>query len=157
MEEKQTPRLKESLKWLADLSEGANKTAEFDFLNLQGLRIVRAREGYLLCNFVLPSRLSDGDGNWEAGAMATLIDDVGSVVVVTATGTVKATLDLSISYISPAKVQEEIEIEAKVVGPKGKLALVVVEVKRKADAKLIAIAQQWMASIGLTTSQLSKL
>lgn len=52
---------------------------------------------------------------------------------------------------------EEIEIEARVAGPKGKLALAVVEVRRKANAKLIAIAQQWMASISLNPSKASKL
>lgn len=54
-------------------------------------------------------------------------------------------------------LQEEIEIEARVAGPKGKLALAVVEVRRKANAKLIAIAQQWMASISLNPSKASKL
>lgn len=53
--------------------------------------------------------------------------------------------------------QEEVEIESKVVvaGQKGKLAMVVVEVRRKDDGKLIALAKQWLASVNLTGDQLS--
>lgn len=58
MEERENLRLKNSLKWLADLSKGVNKAREFDFLNLEGLRVIRAQKGYLLCNFVVPSRLT---------------------------------------------------------------------------------------------------
>lgn len=37
------------------------------------------------------------------------------------------------------------EIEAKVVGEKGRLMSVVVEVRRKDNGELIALAKQWMA------------
>jgi len=52
--------------------------------------------------------------------------------------------------------QEEVEIESKVVGAgsKGKLAMVVMEVRRKDSGKLIALAKQWLASVNLTGDQL---
>ena len=43
------------------------------------------------------------------------------------------------------------EIEAKVVGEKGKLISVVIEVRRKDNGELIALARQWMSSNSITT------
>lgn len=43
-------------------------------------------------------------------------------------------------------LQEEVEIEAKVTGKKGKLVSVEVEVRKKDNGDLIAIAKQWTAS-----------
>lgn len=52
-------------------------------------------------------------------------------------------------------LQEEIEIEAKVVKERGRLILHVVEVRRKNSGELIAIGKQWMASKGqVSTSRL---
>ncbi|MBA0693979.1 hypothetical protein Goari_004315 [Gossypium aridum] len=73
----------------------------------------------------------DPDGNWEVGAMFTLIDDVGAASIYSAADHVKASLDFNISFHSTARTQEEVEIEAKVIAEKGKLSLVVVEIRRK--------------------------
>lgn len=42
--------------------------------------------------------------------------------------------------------QEEVEVEAKVVGDKGRITSVLVEVRRKSNRELIALGKQWMAS-----------
>jgi len=42
--------------------------------------------------------------------------------------------------------QEEVEVEAKVVGDKGRITSVLVEVRRKSNGELIALGKQWMAS-----------
>ncbi|KAK9030805.1 hypothetical protein V6N11_032216 [Hibiscus sabdariffa] len=85
------------------------------------------------------------DGNWHVGAMATLIDDVGAAAIYSVADHVKASLDFNISFHTTAKIHEEVEIEAKVVGEKGKLSLVVVEI-RKRNGELIALGKQWMAT-----------
>ncbi|KAF2301194.1 hypothetical protein GH714_020762 [Hevea brasiliensis] len=87
----------------------------------------------------------DGHGNWHVGAMATLIDDVGAAAILSLTGHIKGSLDFNISFYFPAKIQEEVEIEAKVVGEKGRLVSVVVEVRKKDNGELIALAKQWMS------------
>ncbi|KAF8025601.1 hypothetical protein BT93_F2442 [Corymbia citriodora subsp. variegata] len=145
-----------TVRLLEDICNGVS-SHEFEFLSLQGLRVVRARKDSFLCSFVVPDRLSDRDGNWHAAAMATLMDDVGVVTVYCATGNLKTTLDFCVSYLSTVKIQEEVEIEAKVVGAgsKGNAALVVVEVRRKDSGKLIALAKQWLASFNMTVDQLS--
>ncbi|KAL3735879.1 hypothetical protein ACJRO7_024925 [Eucalyptus globulus] len=84
----------------------------------------------IVCTFVVPDRLS---GRELARGSATLVDDIGAATAYCATGNVKATLDFCVSYLSTVKIQEEVEIESKVVGAgsKGKLAMVVAEVKEE--------------------------
>ncbi|XVF24955.1 hypothetical protein REPUB_Repub13aG0172200 [Reevesia pubescens] len=137
--------LQKSLKWLEILSKGTT-SHELDQITLKGLQILHGQKGFIRCNFVVPTRASDTDGNWHVGAMATLIDVVGSAAIYSVANHVKASLDFNISFHSTAKIQEELEIEAKVTGEKGKLSQVVVEVRRKENGELIALGKQWMAS-----------
>ncbi|KAJ8756052.1 hypothetical protein K2173_024599 [Erythroxylum novogranatense] len=114
-----------------------------DALCIQGLKVVDSQKGFLRCSFIVPDRISDAEGNWHAGAMATLIDDVGAAAVFS-TGKPSVSVDFNISFLSTAKVQEEVEIEAKVTGEEGRLTLVAVEVRRKNGGQLVALAKQWM-------------
>ncbi|KAJ8640817.1 hypothetical protein MRB53_017511 [Persea americana] len=47
---------------------------------------------------------SDKDGNWRAGAIATLIDNVVSLAIASATGYIKISVAFDISYFSMAKI-----------------------------------------------------
>ncbi|KAK7381660.1 hypothetical protein VNO80_00206 [Phaseolus coccineus] len=89
--------------------------------------------------------LLDESGNWHVSAIATLVDTIGSVVPYTVNQCNHVTLDLSISYYTTAKLQEEVEIEAKVVGKKDKLSSVIVEVRKKQNGELVALGKLWMA------------
>ncbi|GMI93789.1 hypothetical protein like AT3G16175 [Hibiscus trionum] len=150
--------VQKSLKWLADRSEG-NIRQELEPLALKGLHLVHAQKGSIRCSFVVPSRASDPDGNWHVGAMATLIDDVAAAAIYSVVDHVKVSLDFSISFHSTAKIQEEVEIEAKAVAMKGKLSQAVVEIRRKRNGELIALGKQWMAThkASVKPSQVSKL
>ncbi|KAI9180854.1 hypothetical protein LWI28_008743 [Acer negundo] len=141
-----------SVRWLQGLAEGATGSSEFEVLTLAGLEIVEARERFIRCNFIVPLRLADENGNWQVGAMATVIDDVGAAAIYTLGGNIKLSVDFNISFYSTAKIQENIEIEAKAVGDTGKLTSVQVEVRRKDNGEVIALAKQWMASSNLTAS-----
>ncbi|KDP37258.1 hypothetical protein JCGZ_06314 [Jatropha curcas] len=134
-----------SNRWLQALSKGTTGH-QLEAFSLDGLEILEAHEGFIRCNFVVSNRISDGNGNWHVGAMATLIDDVGAAAIFSLSGHVKASLDFSISCYSTAKIQEEVEIEAKAVGEKGRLMSVLIEVRRKGNGELIALGKQWMAS-----------
>ncbi|KAG6782171.1 hypothetical protein NC652_008323 [Populus alba x Populus x berolinensis] len=133
-----------SNRWLEDLSNGLGH--QLEAITLEGLKIVKAHKGFALCNFFVSNRISDADGNWHVGAMATLIDDVGAAAIYSYGGHIKASVDLNISFLSTAKIQEEVEVEAKVVGDKGRITSVLVEVRRKSNGELIALGKQWMAS-----------
>ncbi|XVF24956.1 hypothetical protein REPUB_Repub13aG0172300 [Reevesia pubescens] len=121
---------------------------ELEKLAAEGLQIVHVGKGFVRCNFIVSARVSDGDGKWHAGAIATIMDIIGSIAMYSATATTRAkvTTDYNISYYSSAKIQEEVEIESKVIGNRGKLTSFVVEIKRKDDGELIAIGKQWTVS-----------
>ncbi|KAF3450727.1 hypothetical protein FNV43_RR06816 [Rhamnella rubrinervis] len=136
---------KKSRKWLEDLSKRVT-SHDMEAKALEGLQVIHVHRGFVLCNFLVPTCLSDQHGNWHVGAMATLIDDVGAAAIYSSVGHVKVSVDFNVSYFSTAKIQEEIEIEAKVVGELGKLSSVIVQVRRKCNGQLIALGKQWMAS-----------
>ncbi|XWS18984.1 hypothetical protein CRYUN_Cryun32bG0091800 [Craigia yunnanensis] len=138
-------QIQRSLKWLEDVTTGAIGY-ELESRTVRGLQVVQAERGFLRCNFIVPDLASDVNGNWHVGAIATIIDNVGGAAVYSIGDRLNVTVNFNISYYSTAKIQEEVEIEAKVIGKKGKLISVVVEVRKKDNGELIAIGKQWTAS-----------
>ncbi|KAL5729161.1 hypothetical protein ACHQM5_002149 [Ranunculus cassubicifolius] len=110
-------------KWVEALSEGV-VGPEIETKCLQGLKVVRAEKGFFLCTFVVPKTLSDKDGNWHTGAIAILLDDLAATAVASLEGKIKLSVDFDISFLSSVKIEEEVEIEAKVLSHKGKLTSV---------------------------------
>ncbi|KAK1561128.1 hypothetical protein Q3G72_034779 [Acer saccharum] len=149
--------VQKSVRWLQGLTLGTIGH-ELEALTHAGLQIVEAREGFIRCNFIVPSHLADEDGNWHVGAMATLIDSVGGAATHSFSGHVKTSVDFNISFCSTAEIQEEVEIEAKVVGNRGKLTSVQIEVRRRGNGEVIALGNEWMVSTNISSSQkMSKL
>ncbi|KAI4329235.1 hypothetical protein L6164_021522 [Bauhinia variegata] len=144
--------LQQSLKRLRDLSSGA-LGQQLGALTAKGLRAIEAKEGFLLCSFIIHSTLSDENGNWHVGAIATLVDALGNLAVHSLLGCVSVTVDFSVSFFSTAKVQEEVELEAKVLGKKDKLTYGIVTVRKKENGELVALGKQWMAPSPSNTSQ----
>ncbi|CAN1168430.1 hypothetical protein LINPERPRIM_LOCUS19208 [Linum perenne] len=99
--------------------------------------------------------ITDEDGNWHVGAMATLVDVVGLFAVYSLVGHFKATVDFSFSLFSTAKALEEVELEGKVVGEKERLASV--EVRKTSNRELIALGKQWMSAHSKSLHSSSKL
>lgn len=60
-------------------------------------------------------------------------------------------LDLKLIFMS--LVQEEVELEAEIVGDMGKLICVVVKVTRKENGQLVALGKQWMSPFSIKTHQ----
>ncbi|KAL5860308.1 hypothetical protein ACOSQ4_001604 [Xanthoceras sorbifolium] len=143
--------LEKTVKRLNDLSKGELGHG-LEAITVTAIQIVEARHGFLRCFFTVPITVTDKDGNWHAGAVATLIDVIGATAVYSLAGYVHVSVDFSISFYSTAKIQEEVEIEAKVVGYRGKLPCVEVDIRRKDNGELIALGRQWMA-LHKTSSQ----
>ncbi|EXB74528.1 hypothetical protein L484_026225 [Morus notabilis] len=135
-------KIQESRRSLEGKSKGTMGTA-VETSSSEGLQILQAHQGFFRCHFVVPDHLLDQHGNWHAGAIATLIDIVGAAAVYSIAGHAQASVDFTVSFFSTAKFQEEIEIEAKVVGGQGNLIAFVVEIIRKSSGELIAIGKQW--------------
>ncbi|XP_039005856.1 uncharacterized protein LOC120133318 [Hibiscus syriacus] len=137
-----------SREWMQEAATKGTARVELENRAAQGLIIDHLQKGFMRFTFVIPPSASDANGNWQAGAIATIMDIIASMAIFTETGTARGqvTMDYNISYYSSAKIQEEVEIDAKVIGSKGKLTSVAVEVRRKYDGELIAVAKQWTAS-----------
>ncbi|XP_054782916.1 uncharacterized protein LOC129290223 [Prosopis cineraria] len=156
---KEDSSLQSTLELLRTVLEHASASGrQILFLSTNNIRVAQARKGFLLCNYILPNGVSDENGNWHAGAVATLIDNIGTLATYSFVPVFNVSVDFSISIFSPAKVQEEVEVEAKVVGKKERLTCVAVQIRKKGNGELIALGKQWMAATNtLASHQTSKL
>ncbi|ONM03183.1 FHA domain-containing protein FHA2 [Zea mays] len=117
-------------------------------------------DGRVVCSLRVGAPLTDAEGRWHAGAIAVAADNVCAAAVFTALGADVLTVQYSLSYFSPAHLDEEVEMEGRVVGRKAALAAATVEVRKKESGELVAICRQWMAPLSTTkvsTSTSSKL
>ncbi|KAK7294212.1 hypothetical protein RJT34_17099 [Clitoria ternatea] len=143
-EEMKDSSLEVIVKRIQDLANGT-VGHEVETSTTRGIRVVKAHIGFILCHFIIHNDVLDENGNWHVGAIATLVDIIASLASFSISPSFQVTLDFSISYYSTAKIQEEVEIEAKVVGKKDELTSVIVEVKKKENGELIALGKLWMA------------
>ncbi|KAI3862340.1 hypothetical protein MKW92_013900 [Papaver armeniacum] len=148
MRKNENESLKMAKDWIQSLAQG-RQGREIETQALQNLYSVHVQKGLIQCNFRVPKSLSDRDGNWHVGAIATLIDIIGASAIVTVVGNINVSVDFNISYFSTAKIDEEVEIEAKVLGHKGNLSSNMVVIKNKENGELIAVGKQWMSAFDL--------
>ncbi|EXC01493.1 hypothetical protein L484_022070 [Morus notabilis] len=71
---------------------------------LKGIRVDRVEAGLVVCTFKVPPRLTDRDGKLATGAIANLVDEVGSVLVHVESPSMNVSVDMSISFLSTAEV-----------------------------------------------------
>nr|ABR17847.1 unknown [Picea sitchensis] len=148
---------KRATQWLQSLQNTATPTPEtssvrdrcdrpFFYANLvlRGIQYHQITHGRLLCTFTVPSCLSDESGHWRASALMTLVDMICVAVIMTCGLPLKASVDYNVSYISPVKVHDEIEIDARVLGHNGGLSTVDVKLRNKGTGDLVAQARQSM-------------
>ncbi|GLJ41995.1 hypothetical protein SUGI_0869380 [Cryptomeria japonica] len=91
--------------------------------------------GHVVCTWTVPARLTDASGALYAGVIATIVDDIGCVASLSDSQPQKVSVDMNISYISTAKVNDEIEVDARVLGHKGGFSMTYVNLKNKATDK----------------------
>ncbi|MFQ6668833.1 hypothetical protein Gotur_034335 [Gossypium turneri] len=138
--EMENDSVKKSLVWLhavlqSKIGHGLEATV------LQGLQITHAEKGLMRFDFVVPNAVSDVDGNWHVGALATMLDLIGPVT--------------TFSFANRVISTETVEIESKVIANRGNLIHVVVEVRRKGNGEVIALGKLWMASDKRTVAEVS--
>ncbi|KAM0908143.1 hypothetical protein ACQ4PT_015650 [Festuca glaucescens] len=109
-------------------------TRPYDAFTVAGLRVDAIEPGRALFSFTVPPRLT-----MHGGTVASLVDLVGSAVIFAGgSPTTGVSLDITISYLNVARANEEIEIEAKVLGIGETTGCVTVEVRRKATGEVLA-------------------
>jgi acyl-coenzyme A thioesterase 13 len=107
---------------------------------LAGLELVAAGGGHVRARLVVGRRVQNFAGGLHGGAIATLVDVVGTFAIVTADkdGRPGVSTDLNVSYCGPAIPDEAIVVEARVLRAGKSFAFVSVEVTREGDGKLVA-------------------
>ncbi|CAB4282322.1 unnamed protein product [Prunus armeniaca] len=95
----------ESVSQLVIPAKGYGESSFYEAFALRGIRLDRVEPGVLVvCSFKVPPRLADRSGNLANGAIANLIDIVGAAVAYVPGHPLNVSVDISISYISTAKL-----------------------------------------------------
>lgn len=110
----------------------------YESFSLRGIIVDRVEPGLVSCTFKVPPRLADRIGNLAGGAIANLVDEVGSAVVQIEGLPMNVSVDMSISFLGFAKVGDELQIVSRVLGQKGGCYGTIVLVKNKVTGELIA-------------------
>ncbi|PON70606.1 Thioesterase domain containing protein, partial [Parasponia andersonii] len=116
---------------------GVDPTFLIDFA-LKGIRVDRVEPDLVVCTFKVSPRLTDRNGRFASGAIATLVDVVGAAVVHREGLPMNVSVDMSISFLSTANVNDELEITSSTLGLTGGYSGTSVLLKSKATGELIA-------------------
>ncbi|KAK9940715.1 hypothetical protein M0R45_017358 [Rubus argutus] len=97
-----------------------NESSFYEVFALRGIRVDRVEPGLVVCTFKVPPRLTDRAGNLANGAIANLVDVVGNSTIYYLGLPLNVSVDMSISYMSTAKIDDELEITSKKLGQRGR-------------------------------------
>lgn len=105
-----------------------------------GFRVVSHGDGKAVCEVDVTPAVQNVSGNLHGGAIATLVDHVGTWAIVSADrqGRPGVTTDLNVSYLAPAPAGATVVAQAAVLKVGKTLAFVTVDVRRKDDGVLVA-------------------
>ncbi len=108
--------------------------------SLAGLVLVSAEGGKATLRIVVDKPVQNLGGNLHGGAIATLVDDAGTLAIMTADreGRPGVTTDLNVSYFSAGRAGETIIVEAEVLKTGRTMSYVSVDLRREADGVRIA-------------------
>ncbi|XP_020422164.1 acyl-coenzyme A thioesterase 13 isoform X2 [Prunus persica] len=105
----------------------------YDAFALRGIRLDRVEPGVLVvCSF------KDRSGNLANGAIANLVDIVGAAVAYVPGLSMNVSVDISISYMSTAKLHDELEITSRMLGRVGGCSGTIVILRNKTTGEIIA-------------------
>ncbi|XP_062015213.1 uncharacterized protein LOC133731809 [Rosa rugosa] len=141
-------KAKESLELSQDESEAVSRivvpaqrpgeSSIYDMFSLRGIRVDRAQPGFVVCTLQVPPRLTDRAGNLAQGAIANLVDVVGASVAYIHGLPMNVSVDISVSYMSKAKLDDELEITSQRLGRRGGYSGAIVILRNKATGEVVA-------------------
>ncbi|KAK7353835.1 hypothetical protein VNO80_19287 [Phaseolus coccineus] len=131
------------------LEKGVGTSSEIDglpsrFLEpliMNSLKVDLIEPGRIICSMKIPQRLLNAGNSLHGGATAALVDVVGSAVIPTvghSGSTTGVSVEINVSYLDAAYVDEEIEIEARALRVGKAVAVISVEFKKKKTGKIFA-------------------
>ncbi|CAI9168814.1 unnamed protein product [Rangifer tarandus platyrhynchus] len=107
--------------------------------NLEKMTVVSAAAGKVICEMKVEEQHANKIGTLHGGLTATLVDVVSSLALLcTERGISGVSVDMNITYLSPAKIGDDILITAHVLKEGRSLSFASVDLTNKATGKLIA-------------------
>lgn len=106
----------------------ANNTSQhhvasfFEGLALRGIRVLSIQPGLIRCSYTVPNHLTDAaTGCLAAGAVVSLVDEVGSAAAIADAQNLKVSVDMSVAFadLSQARPGDKLCIVARALGHKG--------------------------------------
>ncbi|XP_020842508.1 acyl-coenzyme A thioesterase 13 [Phascolarctos cinereus] len=106
---------------------------------LEKVKILSTSPGKLVCEMKVEEEHINRAGTLHGGLTATLIDVISTVALMnTERGKPGVSVDINVTYMSPAKVGEEILIAAHILKQGKTLAFATVDVTNKTTGQLVA-------------------
>ncbi len=107
---------------------------------LPGMEMVSAGGGACTVRLPVSPQVANINGTLHGGAIATLVDLVGTLAIITGDRQARAgvTTDLNVSYFAPGRGGESVLARASVLKGGKTLAFVTVDVVRESDGTLCA-------------------
>ena len=108
--------------------------------SLVGLELVDAGEGKARLRIVVTPPVQNLGGNLHGGAIATLVDDAGTIAIMTADRDNRpgVTTDLNVTYFTAGRAGEPIVVDAEVLKVGKTMAYVSVDLRRERDGVRVA-------------------
>ncbi|KAH1112353.1 hypothetical protein AAZX31_04G186800 [Glycine max] len=110
-------------------------------LIMNALKVDLIETGRVVCSMKIPPRLLNAGNSLHGGAIAALVDVVGSAAIPTVGYSAPNTgvsVEINVSYLDAAYADEEIEIEARALRVGKAVAVISVEFKKKKTGKVFA-------------------
>lgn len=125
-------------KTLVERLTHSGKFKNFD-RNLEKVTLVSAAPGKVICEMKVEEQHTNQLGTLHGGMTATLVDVISTLALLcTERGMPGVSIDMNITYISPAKMGEDILITAHVLKEGRSISFASVDLTNKATGKLIA-------------------
>ncbi|XP_032717541.1 acyl-coenzyme A thioesterase 13 [Lontra canadensis] len=106
---------------------------------LEKVTLVSAVPGKVICEMKVEDAHTNRLGTLHGGMTATLVDNISTMALLcTERGAPGVSVDMNITYMSPAKIGEDIVITAHVLKQGKTLAFASVELMNKTTGKLVA-------------------
>ncbi|XP_055470502.1 acyl-coenzyme A thioesterase 13 [Psammomys obesus] len=123
---------------LREIMKAMSKVPGFDSV-LEKVSVVSAAPEKVICEMKVEEEHTNKIGTLHGGLTATLIDCISTMALMcTERGAPGVSVDLNITYMSPAKIGEEILITAHILKQGRTLAFASVDLTNKSTGKLIA-------------------
>ncbi|KAF6292349.1 acyl-CoA thioesterase 13 [Rhinolophus ferrumequinum] len=106
---------------------------------LEKVTLVSAAPGKVICELKVEEEHTNKMGTLHGGLTATLVDSISTMALLcTERGAPGVSVDMNITYMSPAKLGEDIVITAHILKQGKTLAFASVDLTNKATGKLVA-------------------